>query len=224
MTTDPTVADLRRELEKAGEVLAGVEVHLARHAEMNAALHCAERVLYSPLHARVTAAIGQIEHALVRTAPDPLDEPGAAITHQRGQETSHGPHDPSGDHGAGGAPQRPADRHTAAPAFTTPAMVRAGLAATVAGPTPDSDVRTDPDPVRTASDLRIRYEEAIYNALFMPIASAAKRHSLTSVVTDTVLQLRNHDMQQLLQRLATAETALARVREAITLDQPQEQQ
>ncbi|MFF7130019.1 hypothetical protein [Streptomyces sp. NPDC008240] len=70
--TDPTITDLRRELEKAREALTGVETHLARHAEMNAALHCSERVMYSPLHAKVTAAVAGIEHALART-----DQPNA---------------------------------------------------------------------------------------------------------------------------------------------------
>lgn len=64
---DSTVTDLRRELEKAHAALAAAETHLARHAEMNAALHCSERVMYSPLHAKVTAAIHGIEHALSRT-------------------------------------------------------------------------------------------------------------------------------------------------------------
>jgi len=66
-TEDPTITDLRRELEKAREALAGAETHLARHAEMNAALHCADRVMYSPLHAKVTSAIAGIDHALRRT-------------------------------------------------------------------------------------------------------------------------------------------------------------
>lgn len=65
--TAATIADLRRELEKARAVLIGAQTHLAHHAEANAALHCAATVLYSPLHAQVTAAIGQIEHALTRT-------------------------------------------------------------------------------------------------------------------------------------------------------------
>ena len=65
--TDPTITDLRRELEKAREALSAAETHLARHAEMNAALHCADRVMYSPLHAKVTNAIAGIEHALART-------------------------------------------------------------------------------------------------------------------------------------------------------------
>lgn len=65
--TDPTITDLRRELEKAREALGGAATHLARHAEMNAALHCATNVMYSPLHAKVNAAIQGIEHALNRT-------------------------------------------------------------------------------------------------------------------------------------------------------------
>lgn len=66
MSTD-TVLDLRRELEKARLALIAAQSHLASHAEANAALHCATTVMYSPLHATVTAAIGQIEHALLRT-------------------------------------------------------------------------------------------------------------------------------------------------------------
>jgi len=65
--TDPTVTDLRRELEKARHALIDAQSHLAAHAEMNAALHCATTVMHSPLHAKVTAAIQQIEHALLRT-------------------------------------------------------------------------------------------------------------------------------------------------------------
>lgn len=71
--TDPTITDLRRELEKAREALTGAEQHLARHAEMNAALHCAERVMYSPLHAKVIAAIAGIDHALARTEKPATD-------------------------------------------------------------------------------------------------------------------------------------------------------
>lgn len=65
--TDSTVLDLRRELEKARITLIDAQTHLAHHAEANAALHCATTVLYSPLHAKVTASIQQIEHALQRT-------------------------------------------------------------------------------------------------------------------------------------------------------------
>lgn len=65
-----TVVDLRRELDKAREALTGCQTHLARHAEANAALHCADRVMYSPLHAKVDAAIAGIEHALKRTDND----------------------------------------------------------------------------------------------------------------------------------------------------------
>ncbi|MEV4861455.1 hypothetical protein [Streptomyces ossamyceticus] len=64
---DPTITDLRRELEKARLALVDAQSHLASHAEMNAALHCATTVMYSPLHAKVTAVIAGIEHALKRT-------------------------------------------------------------------------------------------------------------------------------------------------------------
>lgn len=70
--TDDTVTDLRRELAKALSALDGVLTYLTRHAEMNAALHCADRVLHSPLHARVEAAVYQIHHALDRTDPGGL--------------------------------------------------------------------------------------------------------------------------------------------------------
>lgn len=66
--TDPTITDLRRELEKAQIALIAALKHLGAHAEMNAALHCADRVMYSPLHAKIENAIGGIDHALNRTA------------------------------------------------------------------------------------------------------------------------------------------------------------
>jgi hypothetical protein len=62
-----TITDLRRELEKARLALVDAQSHLTAHAQMNAALHCATEVFYSPLHAKVTAAIAGIEHALART-------------------------------------------------------------------------------------------------------------------------------------------------------------
>ena len=65
--TDPTITDLRRELEKARLALIDAQSHLSAHAQANAALHCATEVFYSPLHAKVTAAIAGIEHALART-------------------------------------------------------------------------------------------------------------------------------------------------------------
>ena len=65
--TDPTITDLRRELEKARLALIDAQSHLSAHAQMNAALHCATEVFYSPLHAKVTAAIAGIEHDLART-------------------------------------------------------------------------------------------------------------------------------------------------------------
>jgi hypothetical protein len=65
---DPTVTDLRRELEKGARLaLIAAQSHLAAHAEANAALHCATTVMYSPLHARVTNAIQGVEQALERT-------------------------------------------------------------------------------------------------------------------------------------------------------------
>lgn len=73
--TDPTITDLRRELRKAREALAAAETHLARHAEANAALHCAENVMYSPLHAKVQTALHGIGHALLRTQPAVADHP-----------------------------------------------------------------------------------------------------------------------------------------------------
>jgi hypothetical protein len=66
--TDPTITDLRRELEKAQIALIAALKHLGAHAEMNAALHCADRVMYSPLHAKIESTIDGIDHALARTA------------------------------------------------------------------------------------------------------------------------------------------------------------
>ena len=65
--TDPVITDLRRELEKARLALIDAQSHLSAHAHMNAALHCATEVFFSPLHAKVTAAIAGIDHALLRT-------------------------------------------------------------------------------------------------------------------------------------------------------------
>ncbi|MFJ7417948.1 hypothetical protein ACIQXD_04965 [Streptomyces uncialis] len=74
---DPTITDLRRELEKARLALIATQSHLAAHAEMNAALHCAAEVFHSPLHAKVTATIAGIEHALARTDQSPRRGRGA---------------------------------------------------------------------------------------------------------------------------------------------------
>lgn len=71
--TDPTITDLRRELEKARYALVDTQSHLSAHAHMNAALHCATEVFFSPLHAKVTAAIAGIEHALARTEKPATD-------------------------------------------------------------------------------------------------------------------------------------------------------
>ncbi|MFI7278467.1 hypothetical protein [Streptomyces sp. NPDC049879] len=68
--TDELV-DMRRELEKARDTLASVELHLARQAEANAALHCATRVIYSPLHSKVAATRAGIDRTLGAPAADP---------------------------------------------------------------------------------------------------------------------------------------------------------
>lgn len=81
LSEDPTVTDLRRELEKARTALVDAQAHLSAHAHMNAALHCATDVFYSPLHAKVTAAIAGIEHALART-----DRPNLPTLGSRGSD------------------------------------------------------------------------------------------------------------------------------------------
>ncbi|MFJ7095894.1 hypothetical protein ACIQWL_37585 [Streptomyces mirabilis] len=63
--TDPTITDLRCELERAQYALVDAQSHLSAHAHMNAALHCATEVCFSPLHAK-----GGIEYALTRTEPN----------------------------------------------------------------------------------------------------------------------------------------------------------
>jgi hypothetical protein len=70
--TDPTITDLRRELAKAEGTLIACLRHLSSHAEMNAALHCSERVMYSPLHAKVEATIDGLARARQRTE-EPAD-------------------------------------------------------------------------------------------------------------------------------------------------------
>lgn len=79
--TDPMITDLRRELSKAAEALTAVEKHLARTAEANAALHVAERVMYSPLHAKVTATLAGLDHALARTEQAPGIDPWKELAH-----------------------------------------------------------------------------------------------------------------------------------------------
>lgn len=79
--SDPTINDLRRELSKAAETLAAVEKHLARTAEANAALHVADRVMYSPLHAKVASTLNGIAHALERTQQEPGMDPWRELAH-----------------------------------------------------------------------------------------------------------------------------------------------
>lgn len=58
MTSD----DLNRELDKVSDVLAWADQYLSRENESNAALHCNERVLYSPL----TVAVANARESLQR--------------------------------------------------------------------------------------------------------------------------------------------------------------
>ena len=67
MAAAHTITDLRRELEKTRLALVAAQTHLAAHAEANAALHMATTVMYSPLHAHVTAAIAGAADALQRS-------------------------------------------------------------------------------------------------------------------------------------------------------------
>ena len=116
--TDPTITDLRRELDKARAALIDAQSHLSAHAHMNAALHCATDVFFSPLHAKVTAAIQGIEHALLRTesamAGDRDTEKLAAILtdldrcqHGRHQGDPCGPADDCNGTSAGNPHLRP---------------------------------------------------------------------------------------------------------------------
>ena len=45
-----------RELEKADNTLEQTERYLKAHAEMNASLHCANEILFSPLYGQVVNA------------------------------------------------------------------------------------------------------------------------------------------------------------------------
>lgn len=51
----------RRTIAKADEVLKQCEKFFARQAEMNAAAHLSERVMYPPIHAAITSARKGIE-------------------------------------------------------------------------------------------------------------------------------------------------------------------
>lgn len=57
-------ADLIRELEKAHEALHWAEKHLCASNEANAALHCNERVFYSPLTTQVHNARESMERVI----------------------------------------------------------------------------------------------------------------------------------------------------------------
>ncbi len=53
-----------RQLEKDANTLELMERHLKAHAVMNAALHCAEEVLPSPLYIQVVSTLGDIKKLL----------------------------------------------------------------------------------------------------------------------------------------------------------------
>lgn len=67
MTTD----DLARELGKAIEALTWAEKYLTRENESNAALHCNDRVFYSPLTTQVHEARESLERVLVQVEEAP---------------------------------------------------------------------------------------------------------------------------------------------------------
>lgn len=62
-------ADAVRELEKALDVLEACERHFTAEAEMNAALHLADKVRPAPLAARVSTAVAEVARAIDRLGP-----------------------------------------------------------------------------------------------------------------------------------------------------------
>lgn len=56
------LANADRTVAKCEQVLTRCEAFLARQAEMNAAVHMADRVLYSPLHAAALSALDGIQY------------------------------------------------------------------------------------------------------------------------------------------------------------------
>jgi primosomal protein N'' len=56
--------DLIRELQKLEATLSQVDRHLSRQSESNAALHLAERVMYSPLATEVAARLQEVRRTL----------------------------------------------------------------------------------------------------------------------------------------------------------------
>lgn len=67
--TDDLTADMRRELAKAREALHAAMKYLDYFHRSNAALHCSENVMHSPLYAKLESAHFGIDHALRRTEP-----------------------------------------------------------------------------------------------------------------------------------------------------------
>jgi hypothetical protein len=70
-------SDLIRELSKIEEALRWAEKHLCLTNEANAALHCNERVFYSPLTTQVHEARESASRILVELTETPRDQTGA---------------------------------------------------------------------------------------------------------------------------------------------------
>jgi hypothetical protein len=66
--------DLVRELEKTAEALAWTERHLTHTNEANAAMHCNERIFYSPLTTQVHNALESTER-LIAELKDEVEVP-----------------------------------------------------------------------------------------------------------------------------------------------------
>lgn len=57
--------DSAREIEKALDTLMWVEKHLTSTSEANAALHCNDKVFYSPLATQVHAAVDSLQRLVM---------------------------------------------------------------------------------------------------------------------------------------------------------------
>lgn len=55
------MTDAQRELEKIHEALTWANKHFFHEGEMNAALHCSDRVLFSPLATKVAYALESVQ-------------------------------------------------------------------------------------------------------------------------------------------------------------------
>lgn len=60
--------DALRELTKIEDALAWAERHFEKVSEANAALHCNDRVMYSPLAGKISAALSSVELVRARVS------------------------------------------------------------------------------------------------------------------------------------------------------------